>query len=148
MSFKTTIAATVSLSLLSFGAFAQDSPQEQRIAMMKASGGAFFTMLKMIRGESDYDADKVMESLAVVNTSMETFGDLFPEGSETGFETRAKAEIWSDREGFDQIIADLAASSAAAIAAAPQSVAELQPLFGAMGESCGGCHDDYRVPKE
>ena len=73
---------------------------------------------------------------------------LFPQGSgaEAGVPTEARAEIWSDRAGFE--------AKAAAFAAATDRLAELAEgedaaAFSAqwttVRASCQSCHDAYRV---
>ncbi|RZJ04795.1 MAG: cytochrome c [Brevundimonas sp.] len=73
---------------------------------------------------------------------------LFPAGSgaESGVRTKAKAEIWSDRAGFE--------AKAAAYAAAADRLAELSrgedaAAFAAqwteVRASCQSCHDVYRA---
>ena len=87
----------------------------------------------------DVDVDATARQLA------ETFGDLFPEGSETGFDTEAKSTIWTDRAGFDKALAEFKQQADAAVAANPQTLAELQPAAGAVFKTCKSCHEGYRV---
>ena len=75
-------------------------------------------------------------------------GDLFPEGSETGHETEAKATIWSDREGFNEKMADFGTKVDAAIAANPDSLEALGKVAGPIFKACKACHEGYRVEKE
>jgi cytochrome c556 len=71
----------------------------------------------------------------------------FPPGSDKGPpETYAKAEIWSDAEGFKA--AEDAALKAVAELAASTDEASFKIAMGALGNSCKGCHDKYRRPKE
>ena len=74
----------------------------------------------------------------------------FPEGSgpETGIETRAKAEIWSDAETFRQR-AQAFESEAARFNATAQGgdVAAIREAQKALGKSCSNCHDRFRAPE-
>jgi len=63
--------------------------------------------------------------------------------------TDAKPEIWSDWAKFERAIADFekAATNLAAAAKGTDGAATGQAVR-ALGESCTGCHDPFRKPKE
>ena len=70
---------------------------------------------------------------------------LYPAGTETGNNTKAKKEIWSDKAGFEKASADfVAASQKLAEAAKSGDKAAFTAAFQAEGQSCGGCHRAYR----
>ena len=69
--------------------------------------------------------------------------DVFPEGSDFG-ETETKPEIWSDPEGFAAAVKKLE-DAANGVLAARQGNGEMGAALKALGGSCKGCHDDYRV---
>ena len=59
--------------------------------------------------------------------------------------TRAKAEIWTDRAGFEARAADYAAATARlrdAVAAGDAALAQTE--WAAVRTTCGSCHDAYR----
>jgi cytochrome c556 len=63
--------------------------------------------------------------------------------------TDAKAEIWKDWAKFEKAIADYEkAATALASAAKGSDPAATGAAVKALGESCGGCHDSFRKPKE
>lgn len=67
----------------------------------------------------------------------------------TAGKTDAKAEIWSDWAKFEQTIADYEKAAAnLATAAKGSDPAAVGLAVRALGESCGGCHDPFRKPKE
>jgi cytochrome c556 len=71
---------------------------------------------------------------------------LFPKGTETGGNTKALPEIWSDPAGFQKIA--LAASDAAtklAVAAKAGDADEVAADTKLLGEQCGACHKAYRA---
>ncbi len=71
---------------------------------------------------------------------------LFPPGSETGHNTKAKPDIWSDRAGFDKAAADFtAAAKKLADAAKSGDKAAFADAFKATGATCGACHKTYRA---
>jgi cytochrome c556 len=71
---------------------------------------------------------------------------LFPPGSETGGDTKALPEIWSDRAGFEKIAsAARAAATKLAEAAKANDADAVAVQFKALGEQCGACHKGYRA---
>lgn len=69
-------------------------------------------------------------------------------GPESGFKTRAKAEIWSQPEKFSaaqKMFADRAPGLLAAANA--KDVEKLRAQFGQVGQSCKNCHDTFRAPE-
>ena len=75
----------------------------------------------------------------------------FPEGSgpESGRETRAKAEIWSDPETFRQRAQAFEAEAARFNAAAQSgNVEAIRASQKALGETCKNCHDRFRAPED
>lgn len=71
---------------------------------------------------------------------------LFPPGSETGHDTKAKPDIWSDRAGFDKAAADFsAAAKKLADAAKSNDKAAFADAFKATGGACGACHKTFRA---
>ena len=133
----TIIPATVAL--------AAEVPQEVRHELMEDVGGAAKNIGKMLKGEAPFDAVLANQSLRTWADASATFGDLFPEGSESGYDTEAKATIWTDRAGFEEQLALFAEKANAAVAVNPQSLDELQPAAGAVFKTCKSCHESYRV---
>ncbi len=71
---------------------------------------------------------------------------MFPVGTESGHNTKAKAEIWSDAAGFQKAAADFQAASVklAALAEADDK-AGFADQFKATGATCGACHRQFRA---
>lgn len=70
---------------------------------------------------------------------------LYPAGSDKG-ETKALPVIWTDMAGFRAAskATEDAAANLAKVAAAGD-IAGAGAAFGALGATCGGCHDKYRA---
>jgi len=70
---------------------------------------------------------------------------LFPKGSDTGNNTKAKPEIWSDRAGFEKAASNMneAASKVSEIAKSG-NVEGFAAQFKVLGDACGACHKQYR----
>lgn len=143
---RSTLVLTVLVAFIpAVPALAEEAPQEVRHELMEGVGGAAKSIGKMLKGEAAFDAALANESLRTWADAAAVVGDLFPEGSETGYDTEAKATIWTDRAGFDEQVALFAEAANAAVAANPQSLDELKPAAGAVFKSCKSCHESYRV---
>lgn len=149
MSYRKLSAAVLAASLVATSiAVASDSPQHQRHELMEGVGDAAKVVGGMLRGQTEYDAAAVMESLQTWDDASAKFGDLFPAGSETGEGTEAAPAIWEDRDGFNAALKDWADAVDAAIAAAPATLEEGKPVLGPIFQACKGCHDNYRIEDE
>ena len=145
---KKILAGTALVALsLTFGAasIAADDPIHERHELMEGVRDAAKPIGLMLRGEADYDAAVVMQSLEVWRAAGAKFGGLFPEGSESGQDTEAAPAIWEDREGFEAALAEWVAATDKAIAANPQTLEEARPAVGPVFQTCKGCHDTYRI---
>jgi len=136
--------AALTLGLAAVATAGGHLPSEQRQAAMKANGGFARTLGGFAKGETAFDAGQVMAALQGLKTSTAGFTDMFPDGSDTG-KTKAAPAIFSDRAGFNAAFAKYEAAVDAAIAASPGNQAELATVFGPIGQSCGGCHQGYRL---
>jgi cytochrome c556 len=136
------LASTVTLAV------AGDDPIEVRHELMEGVGDSAKAIGGMLKGEAPFDAQAAMDGFLTMRKASEEFGSLFPEGSETGGDTEAKSTIWTDREGFDAILASFGESVEAAIADNPSSLEELKASAGPVFENCKACHEDYRVEKD
>ncbi len=147
------LAAGVALATLVTipSANAQDmrGMQVARQAMMRSNGahmgviGAF--------NEGGITDPKLVESAAgAINRIAKALPAVFPPGSgvEAGA-TRAKAEIWTDWDGFLAAAQALDTTSAALVEAAKSGNAEaIAAAAGAIGgEAFGACHGKYRGPR-
>ncbi|WP_299867944.1 cytochrome c [uncultured Hoeflea sp.] len=147
MKFRSLIALAMIGAAGLAPALAADEPQVVRQEMMKKVGGATGAMAKMVKGEMDYDAAAALAALTTISEVAATYGDFFPEGSDTGFETEAAPAIWSDRDGFNEKLAQFKADADAGVAAAPADLDGLKAVFGPLTKNCGACHEDYRLKK-
>ncbi len=129
-------------------AIAADDPIHERHKLMESVGDAAKPIGQMFRGDIEFDSGVVMESLNTWASVGSKFGDLFPEGSETGQDTEAAPAIWEDREGFDEALAMWVQATDEAIAANPQTLEEAQPTVGPVFNACKNCHDSYRIDED
>jgi cytochrome c556 len=74
----------------------------------------------------------------------------FPPGTgpETGVPTRAKAELWANRQDFmGRAAAFVVASRRVDAAARAGDVGAFRAAFPALRQACADCHDRYRGPE-
>lgn len=118
-----------------------------RHMVMSAAGGHMGAMSMIAKGETDRTQDMVMHAEAMLSLAKVT-GSLFPEGSgpQAGVETEAKAEIWSQKDKFAAAVKAFEDESAKLVEVAKKGdVAAFKAQLGAVGGTCGDCHDTFRV---
>jgi cytochrome c556 len=100
------------------------------------------------KGEGD--AAMVAERAKEIAATSEKIPELFPEGTSLadshGIKTAAKAEIWSDRAGFEEAAEHMGeeAEELAETAEGGDKQA-IAAAFAELGkEGCGGCHTKFR----
>ena len=142
------VSVVFSSLLISGLAFAGSDAIKQRQELMEETRDAAKVIGGMLRQKQPFDAAAAMAGLQVWKKTAMAAGDLFPEGSESGHDTEAKAEIWTDREGFNQKMTDFGTAVDAAIAANPDSLEALGAVAQPVFKTCKGCHEGYRVEKE
>ena len=106
----------------------------------------------MLRGRMDYDAEIAAAAAnnlaALANIDQ---GRYWVEGSsvdDIGEMTEAKADIWSDMDGFNENMQALATATTELAAVAGDGMEAMQAAFGPVGQACGACHENYRVESE
>jgi len=120
---------------------------KERQEVMEEVGKSIGALAAIAKKEAPFDAAVVKKNAETIADRLAEAAKLFPKGSDTGdVETWAKADIWSDAEGFRE---SLEMSHAAAVAmAAVTDEAAFGPALGKLGNSCKTCHDKYRRPKQ
>lgn len=139
------ILASAAVSLLATSAFAD--PIADRKALMKAVGGATKTASDIMKGDVKWSSETGKQVFAAYTAAGAKFGDLFPAGSETGGETTAAPAIWADMAGFKAAVATFKAAADSNAAKAASSEADFKAAFGAVVQTCKGCHEKYRIAK-
>lgn len=147
MSSRRLATALAAAALLSSVSVAAADPIETRQALMSANGAAAKAAGEMAKGNIDFNTDVAALALATFAAVSLSFREFFPEGSETGHDTRAKAAIWEDRAGFMEANEAFAEDAAAAVAAKPADLDAFKAAFGSVAENCKACHEKYRAPK-
>lgn len=141
-----TCLLVLSLLIVALTGVAQAGPIEDRQAAMKRVGAlAGRDLAPFVRGDKPYDAAAVLTALQALDAEAKAFdvATLFPAGSDVG-DTKVSPRIWEDPAAFQAAVDAFAADIAAAVAAAPQDVAALTPLFDKIVANCRSCHGDWR----
>lgn len=141
------ISAILLALLISSVALAGSDPILKRQQLMEDTKDAAQVIGGMLKKKQKFDAEAAMEAFKVWQNTATEAGDLFPDGSGTGHETEAKLTIWTDRDGFNEKMADFSSTVDAAIAAQPDSLEALSAAAGPVFKTCKGCHEGYRVEK-
>jgi cytochrome c556 len=118
---------------------------EQRQARMKALGGAMKTLNAFSKGNGTAsEAAKASGTLAAAGRAMPGW---WPRGTAVGVtDSEAAPKIWTDAAGFRKRLAAFRTASAQMeVAARTGDAARVGAAMPALGGSCKGCHDGYRV---
>ena len=138
---------TVSLSGFALAQSAGPKPDEiiaVRQGGMALTGGIADLMKAGVAAGADPKA--FADSAAAMVKWGAAYPALFPDGTQTGHDTKAKPEIWSDRAGFDKSAAAfVAASEKLTEAAKSGDKAAFAAAFSEEGKTCGGCHRAYKA---
>jgi cytochrome c556 len=118
-------------------------PIAVRQAVMSLQGGDFAFIRSVVTAKSDVKPLEVPAKAIIKSTTV--IPTLFPKGTETGGDTKALPEIWSDPAGFQKIAA--AATDAATKLAAAAKAGDADEVAAdtkLLGDQCGACHKAYR----
>ena len=147
--FRTSIALVAAIAMISIvmAGTAETKAIKERHELMEETKDSLMPLVSIAKKQTPFDAEVVQASGKAIADHLKKAANLFPEGSEQGdAETWAKAEIWSDRDNFDQSMKN--SIDAAVAMQSVDSEAAFMPALGALGNSCKSCHDKYRRPKE
>ena len=101
----------------------------------------------MVTGKAPYDAAKTKSVAAEIKKHAAGIAKQFPKGSIKG-PSEALPAIWTDWEGFKGHADELARLAGQLSQTAGSGKVAAVGLFGKMGKTCSGCHQDYRKKKE
>jgi len=118
---------------------------------VKYRKGAFFVMGQhfgrigaMANGRVPFDATAATANAEIVATLAALPWAGFIDGTDKG-DTRALPKIWSERAQFDAGAKKMQEEVQKLVAAAKSNnLEQLKAAFGAVGQTCKSCHDNYR----
>ena len=146
---RTIITAGAVLALAApLSALAQAKPDvlvKQRQAAMTLIAKYFGPIGAMVNGKIPYNADVVARNATYVENLAQMPWDGFHESTK-GEKSAARPEVWSDPKKFQEAADRLQAEAVKlASVARAKDEAGVKAQFGAVGKSCGACHDSFRV---
>ena len=120
---------------------------KERMALMKAVAKANKSIRDMVNGREPFDIAKVAAAAKVIAEHGARIAALFPAGSGGGV-SEAAPKIWEDPDGF-KARADATVKAARALEAAAKldDLPAVSQASRALGRTCSGCHQDYRIKK-
>lgn len=142
------LAALAVVAGVSTAVSAQEDVIKFRQNIMEANGQAAKLIVAMLRNQIPYDATIVAAAMSTISHDNAIFPKLFPAGSETGFETEAKPEIWANMADFDALSQKMAADATAAEAAAGGDRNAFLAAFKVVTDNCNACHEKYRTEEQ
>ena len=135
-------------ALASLPASAQFQKPEDAIKYRKAAFTVMATHFgrigAMASGKAPFDAAAAAANADIVMAMSKLPYAGFGEGTGSG-ETRAKPEIWTERAKFDAAASKMQEEVVKLnVAAKSGNLDQIKVAFGAAGQSCKACHDNYR----
>lgn len=142
------LAALSLLALLPIAAHAQNVKViEERQSHLEAMGKAVKQPGAAFRGDEPFDLAKVQAALKTIEEKTALLPALFPEDSKSGADTEALPKIWDNKADVETRFKKLNEAAKAAQASIKDEETFRAQWKEFMG-NCGGCHKEYRKPKE
>lgn len=148
MKIALSAALVLATAALSTPAMAQFQKPEDAIKYRKASltvmGAHFGRIGAMASGKAPFDAKVAADNAAIVETMSKLPWAAFIPGTDKG-DTRALPDIWKEQDAFKTAAEKMQAEVTKLVAATKTgNLDNVKAAFGAAGQSCKACHDDYR----
>jgi cytochrome c556 len=122
-----------------------DAAIKYRQSAMSLQGNHMARIFAMVNGQAPFDAKAMNENIEIVsmlNTRAQFAA--FIEGSDKG-NTRAKPEIWVEKDKWTAAVAKSQADVDKLVAAGKTgNLDQIKAAAGAVGQSCKACHDAYQ----
>ncbi|WP_161958780.1 c-type cytochrome [Ferruginivarius sediminum] len=144
------VAVASVLSILSASAVAiaaePKDAVEYRQAVMASLGGHAGAISRIVKQQVDYD--HIAQHAEAIAATAPLVEDIWPDNSKPGDyeKTDALAKIWDEPDAFQEKVDKLKVEAEDFLAVAKGGdQGEVIAAFKELGQSCGGCHDDYRA---
>jgi len=144
-------AAVVALSAVGLHAETAASPTPAQIVKARQASleMSAITYASLKQGAASGDVSKLGFPANALASWAAALPSLFPAGTAqgtAGLDTKAKAEIWSNRAGFEARAADYAAATAKlADLAKANDAAGFTAQLAVVKKSCDSCHSDFKA---
>ncbi len=140
--------ALITLVAVPFAAHAQFAKVEDAVKYRQSAFSVMGTHAgrvgAVVKGDRPYDKAAVEHDVAIIETMSKLPWPAFPAGSDLQ-NSKAKPEIWKEQDKF-KAASDKMQSEVSKLSAAAKSgdLNAIKVAFGAVGQSCKACHDNYR----
>lgn len=100
----------------------------------------------MMKGEIPFDARQAELHATRLAQVAPMFVEGFPDGTQSGAPTKARAEIWSNTDDFRAKARDLETATQRLVEATRSGEQrQVGQALGGVGNACKACHDSYRA---
>jgi cytochrome c556 len=145
-------AATANAQTTPAGGAPGPSPARQAVdarrAVFTLIGGNFRPLGAVLKGAAQADAAEVNKRASRLAFLASLLDENFPDISNLGQpDTKAKAEIWSDRADFDKKLKSFQGDVVTLVQVSSDgkgSADTIKAAITAVGQDCKACHDKYR----
>jgi cytochrome c556 len=124
-----------------------DAAIKYRQSAMSLQNNHLGRIFAMANGQVPFDAKVAAEQIEIVSMLNKLQFAAFIDGSDKG-NTRAKPEIWAEKDKWNAAIAK-SSDDVSKLAAAGKTgnLDQIKAAAGAVGQSCKACHDAYQKPQ-
>ncbi len=142
------VALAIAGIVTALPAAAQFAKPEDAISYRKAAmtlqGATFGRVAAMAIGRVPFDAKVAAENIEFVAMLNKLQFSAFVAGSDKG-DTRAKPEIWAQKDKWNAAVAKSQEDVAKLVAAGKTgNLDQIKAAVGSVGQSCKACHDEFR----
>ena len=139
-------AATFAVATTASAQFAKpEDALKYRQSVMFVMSQHFGRIGAMVNGKAPYDAKGAVENAEVVSMMSHLPWPAFAASTKDLKPTKAKPDIWTEEAKFKEHSEKLQDATAKLVAAAKtNNLDNLKTAFGATGQTCKGCHDNFR----
>lgn len=142
--FFAVVSATLTLPAAAQFAKPEDAIKYRQSALFVMQQN-FSRVAAMAAGKAPFDAKVAADSAATADFVAKLPWAAFGEGTDKGRDSRAKAEIWTDKAKFNDYAEKMQAEMTKFAAAAKGgNIDTIKQAVGSVGGSCKTCHDAFR----
>ena len=138
-------AAAFAVALPAAAQFAKpEDAIKYRKSVMTIQAAHFGRVAAMANGRVPFDAKVIADNAEIVATMSKLPFVAFIEGTDKGGDTKAKANIWTEKDKFGAAASKMQEEVTKLNAAAKGgNIDAIKAAVGATGQACKACHDQF-----